>query len=305
MRVRLLGTAAGGGFPQWNCNCPNCRIVRAGIGRARQRTQSSVALSANGEHWFLVNASPDVRAQIESFAPLLPSERVRGTGVDGILLTNADLDHTLGLLLLREGERLVVHATTAVRRALTNELRMDEVLSRYGGVTWRESPAELAPLLTRDGTPSGVWYAAFPVPGKLPRYREGTVVPSLGDTVGYRFEDEKTRGRLVVIPNAAALTDSVLAQMRASDALLLDGTFWSEDEMQGLGAGNIGAREMGHLPIGGADGTLAAVVGLPARLKVYLHINNTNPILCEDSPARQAVEAAGVIVGYDGQEFNL
>ena len=117
MRVRLLGTAAGGGFPQWNCNCPNCRIVRAGTGRARQRTQSSVALSANGEHWFLVNASPDVRAQIESFAPLLPSDRVRGTGVDGILLTNADLDHTLGLLLLREGERLVVHATTAVRRA--------------------------------------------------------------------------------------------------------------------------------------------------------------------------------------------
>jgi pyrroloquinoline quinone biosynthesis protein B len=279
--------------------------VRAGTIRARPRTQCCVAFSADGTHWFLLNASPDMRAQLESFAPLLPGKGVRGTGVDGILLTSGDLDQTFGLLLLREGESLVVHATTEVRRALTEDLRMEAVLSRYGGVTWREPPAELAPLLAGDGTPSGVRYAAFPVPGKLPRYREGRAVPSPGDTIGYRLEDEKTKGRLVFVPNAAALTDAVLAQLRASDAFLLDGTFWSEREMQTLGAGTLGARGMGHLPIEGVDGSLAYVAGLPVPLKVYVHVNNTNPILCEDSPERQAIEAAGVIVGYDGQEFVL
>ncbi len=303
MRVRLLGTAAGGGFPQWNCNCPNCQSARAGTDGARPRLQASVALSGDDEHWFLLNASPDVRAQIESFAPFLPAVGVRGTGIEGILLTNADLDHTLGLTLLREGNNLVVHATTAVRRALTEGLRLDAILSCYGGVTWREPPTELTPLLGRAGTPSGLRYAAFPVPGKLPRYREGSAAPSDADTVGYRFEDEKTKGRLVFIPNVAALGDSVLDQLRASDAVLLDGTFWSEQEMPALGAGTLGASAMGHLPIGGAGGSLAQIGGLPALLKVYLHINNTNPMLCEGSPERQTVEAAGVIVGYDGQEF--
>jgi len=303
MLVRLLGTAAGGGFPQWNCNCALCKDVRTGTARARPRAQSSVALSADGRHWFLLNASPDVRAQIESFPSLLPADGVRGTGIDGILLTNADLDHTLGLPLLREGECLVVHATTAVRRALTEDLRMEAILSCYGGVTWREPPAELSPLLTSAGARGGIRYAAFPVPGKLPRYRVGRALPSAGDTVGYRFEDERTKGRLVFVPTAAALTDSMLEQLRAADALLLDGTFWSEEEMLAAGAGKFRAREMGHLPIGGAGGSLAYIADLPARLKVYLHINNTNPILCEDSAERKAVEAAGVTVGHDGLEF--
>jgi pyrroloquinoline quinone biosynthesis protein B len=305
MRVRLLGSAAGGGFPQWNCNCPNCSKVRSGIAGARPRMQSSVALSAEGEYWFLLNASPDVRAQIESFEPLLPSKGVRGTGVAGILLTNADLDHTLGLLLLREGECLIVHATSAVRRALTDNLRLEEILSSYGGVIWREPPAELTPLLTGDGAPSGLRYAAFPVPGKLPRYREGSAVASPGDTIGYCFEDEKTNGRLVFVPNAAALTESVRGYLSGCDAFLLDGTFWSDREMQAVGAGTLGAREMGHLPIGDADGSLAYIGDLNVPLKIYLHINNTNPILCEGSPERQLIEAAGAIVGYDGQEFTL
>ena len=252
MRIRLLGTAAGGGFPQWNCNCFNCGGVRAGTVRARPRTQSSVALSPDGRHWFLLNASPDVRGQIESFAPLLPAHAVRGTGVTGILLTNADLDHTLGLLILREGHSLVVHATMAVRRALCEDLRMEAILSRYGGVDWREPPGELTPL-----------------------------------------------------PNVAALNESVLAELRASDVLLLDGTFWSEHEMQAAGAGTLSASEMGHVPIGGADGSLAHIAGLPAQLKIYLHINNTNPILREDSAERQAIETAGAVVGVDGQVFTL
>ena len=303
MRVRLLGTAAGGGFPQWNCNCPNCRGVRSGTIRARPRTQSSVALSADGARWFVLNASPDLRQQIESFAPLWPLAGVRGTGIGGVLLTSADLDHTLGLLLLREGEGLVVHATAAVRRALTESLRLEEILTRYGGIAWREPPAELAPLLTGAGTASGLRYAAFAVPGKPPRYREAAAAPAPGDTVGYRLEDETTRGCLVFIPNALALTESVLGHLRGGDALLLDGTFWSEREMIELGAGTRGATEMGHQPVGGGAGSLSLVAGLPARVKVYLHINNTNPILREDSAERHLLDAAGVLVGYDGQEF--
>jgi pyrroloquinoline quinone biosynthesis protein B len=264
-----------------------------------------VALSADGERWFLLNASPDVRAQVESFAPLLPAAGVRGTGIEGVLLTSADLDHTLGLLLLREGDRLVVHATATVRRALADGLRLEEILSCYAGVTWREPPGELIPLRARGGEPSGLRYAAFPVPGKPPRYREGRAAPSPGDAVGYRFEDERTGGRLVFVPGAAALPDGVRAQLRDSDAVLLDGTFWGEREMQGLGAGALTASEMGHLPVGGAGGSLAAVADLPVPVKVYLHINNTNPILCEGSPERRAVEAAGAVVGHDGQELTL
>jgi pyrroloquinoline quinone biosynthesis protein B len=305
MRVRLLGTAAGGGFPQWNCNCTNCRAVRSETTHAQPRMQTTVALSADERHWFLLNASPDIRAQIESFAPLLPVEGIRGTGVDGILLTNADLDHTLGLLLLREGGCLIVHATPAVRRALTEDLRMEAILSIYGGVAWREPPTEPTSLLTGGGTTSGLRYTSFPVVGKLPRYREGRVAPSPGDTIGYCFEDVNSGGRLAFVSNAAALTDRVLAILGKCDALLLDGTFWSDDEMQVTCAGAVGAREMGHLPIGGADGSLARIADLPARLKIYVHINNTNPILRDDTPERKEVEAAGVVVGYDGLEFSL
>ncbi|HTU20571.1 MAG TPA: pyrroloquinoline quinone biosynthesis protein PqqB [Gemmataceae bacterium] len=305
MQVRLLGTAAGGGFPQWNCGCVNCEGVRRGTIRARPRTQSCVAVSADGRRWFLLNASPDVRVQIESFAPLLPRGSVRGTGIQGIVLTNADLDHTLGLLVLREGGRLSVHATSSVRRALDEGLHLSEVLDRYGGVDWRQPPTSAAPLACADGTLSGLSYAAFPVPGKLPRYREGRASPSGEDTVGYQLVDESTGKRLVYVPGLAALDRDVLTRLQTADVVLLDGTFWSDDEMRTAGAGSTSAREMGHLPVGSEDGSLTTLASLPAARKIYVHINNTNPILREDSPERQAVENAGVEVGWDGMEFTL
>jgi pyrroloquinoline quinone biosynthesis protein B len=305
MHVRLLGTAAGGGFPQWNCGCLNCEGVRRGTIRARPRTQSCAAVSADGRRWFLLNASPDVRVQIESFAPLLPRGTVRGTGIQGILVTNADLDHTLGLLVLREGGRLSVHAASSVRRALDEGLHLSEVLDRYGGVDWRQPPANLAPLTCADGTLSGLRYAAFPVPGKLPRYREGRTSPSGEDAVGYQLVDESTGGRLVYVPGLAALDRDVLTRLRDTDALLLDGTFWSDEEMRIVGAGGASARAMGHLPVGSEDGSLAVVASLPAARKIYIHINNTNPMLREDSPERQVVERTGVEVGWDGLEFTL
>jgi pyrroloquinoline quinone biosynthesis protein B len=305
MHVRLLGTAAGGGFPQWNCGCFNCEGVRRGTIRARPRTQSCAAISADRRRWFLLNASPDIRVQIESFGPLLPQGTVRGTTIQGILLTNADLDHTLGLLVLREGGGLIVHATLSVRRALDEGLHLTEVLERYCGVDWRSPPASLAPLACADGTASGLSYAAFPVPGKLPRYREGRASTSGDDAVGYQFVDKSTGRKLVYIPGLAAISRDVLTQLEDADVLLLDGTFWSEEEMQIVGAGKSSAREMGHLPVGPEDGSLSTVSSLPAVRKIYIHINNTNPMLREDSAERRAVEKAGAEVGWDGQEFSV
>ncbi len=303
MRVRLLGTAAGGGFPQWNCNCANCRRARSEEPGVRPRLQTSVALSADGVRWLLLNASPDVARQVESFGPLLPTG-ARGTRIGGIALTNADLDHSLGLFVLREGDRLTVHATAAVRRALADDLRMETILSRYCGIAWREPPTVLTPLCWPDGTPSGIRYAAFPVPGKLPRYREGGQ-PSADDAIGYRFVDETSGGRLVFAPNFAALDDRLMQELETADACLVDGTFWSDDEMSTAGVGSTTAREMGHLPVGGPTGSLSRIAGLPARHKIYVHVNNTNPLLVDDSPQRRAVEAAGMSVGYDGMEFEF
>jgi pyrroloquinoline quinone biosynthesis protein B len=262
-------------------------------------------VSGDDRHWFLLNASPDVLAQVESFPPLLPRGAVRGTGIEAVLLTNADLDQTLGLLLLREGEALVVHATPAVRRSLTEGLNLAAVLACYSGVTWHVPPAELRPLPRRDGSPSGLRYVAFAVPGKPPRYREHGPEPSPGDTVGYCFQDEATGGRLAFVPHVAALDDRLLGWLADCDAILLDGTFWSEDELHVAGAGGLGAGAMGHLPVGGPRGSLGRVGRLPALHKVYLHVNNTNPMLREGSPERQAVEAAGMGVGFDGMEFLL
>jgi pyrroloquinoline quinone biosynthesis protein B len=305
MHVRLLGTAAGGGFPQWNCGCLNCEGVRRGAIRARPRTQSCAAISADGRRWFLLNASPDVRVQIESFTPLLPYGAVRGTAIQGILVTNADLDHTLGLLMLREGGRLSVHATSSVQRALDEGLHLTEVLSCYGGVDWRRPPACLDPLVCADGTSSGLNYLAFPVQGKLPRYREGRAIPSAEDAVGYQFVEESTGRRLAYVPGLAALDRDVLTRLQDADALLVDGTFWNDEEMRLVGAGSASARAMGHLPVGSKDGSLPVVASLPAARKIYVHINNTNPMLREDSPERRAVEKAGVEVGWDGLEFTL
>lgn len=305
MHIHLLGTAAGGGFPQWNCHCKNCRGLRSGTVRARPRLQSCLALSADGRRWFLIGASPDIRAQIESFPPLRPEGAVRGSGIEGVLLAGADLDHVLGLLVLREGGQLAIHAMQVVRHALTEGLALIPVLERYGTRVWREPPVEPAPLRLGDGTPSDLIYEAFPVPGKPPKYMEGRVTPGPGDCVGYRIEDRATGGRLVVLHGAAALNDAVMDRLDACDAALIDGTFWSEHEMSEAGTGAITASQMGHLPISGPGGSLARLTPSPIARKIYWHINNTNPILRDDSSQRLEVETAGFEVGWDGLEFTL
>ncbi|SRR5260370_28359222 len=306
MHVRLLGTAAGGGFPQWNCNCTNCQGVRSGTLQARPRTQSCVAISADKIRWFLLNASPDIHRQIEAFSPLTPpADSPRGSGIAAILLTDADLDHSLGLFLLREGFQQTIYATATVRHALTEGLTLSPVLSHYCGIEWREASLTWTPLCYADRSPSGLLYTAFALPDKPPPYMRGHEIPSTGDRVGYCFTDGRTGRKLLFMPGVGALNKSIMTYLHACDALLLDGTFWHEDEMRVMVGSKASAASMGHLPVGGPNGSLQVITPLPIAHKIYAHINNTNPMLVEDSPEYALVKAAGVEIGWDGLELTL
>lgn len=305
MQIHLLGTAAGGGVPQWNCNCAVCREAREGSGRVQPRTQSSVAISADGRSWFLLNASPDIRAQIENFPPLCPTAgKPRNSPIEAVLLTNADLDHTLGLLLLREGEKLCVHATPNARLALREGISFEPALESFCGTRWIEPPTKREPLLRRDGSASGLTYQAIPLGGKPPRFMKLNAAAS-GNVVGYQITDVKTGGRLLFLPDVAEMNETVLRWLPECEALLFDGTFWSENEMRERGLGALSAADMGHAPISGERGSLKVLAELKVSNKIYTHINNTNPMLIEDSAECAAVKAAGCLVGRDGMELTI
>jgi pyrroloquinoline quinone biosynthesis protein B len=280
--------------------------VRQGTLQARPRTQSSVALSADGTHWFLLNASPDIRQQIEAF-PLLapPAGSARGSSIAAVLLTDADLDHTLGLLIMREGLHRTIYATSVVHHALTRGLALASALSHYCEVEWREPAQELTPLPLANGSPSGLSYVACPLTGHPPRYMGEEALPQEGDRVGYYFVDGRSGGRLLYVPGLATLEAPVRNLLAYCDALLLDGTFWSEHEMEETQTGSKSASAMGHLPVGGSQGSLLEIAALPMRHRIYVHINNTNPLLREDSSEYAAVRAAGIEVGRDGLELTL
>lgn len=295
--VRVLGAAAGGGFPQWNCNCPQCRAVRDGSRPCRSRTQSSVAVSADYRRWFLLNASPDVRAQIESFPPLHP-RGLRDSPLQAVLLTDAELDHTLGLLLLREADRLEVHATAAVHETLLEGTSLLQTLGAYTDVEWRTVATGKEVSLA-----DGLSYRAFGVPTSK-RARFGTERREDG-VVGYRITDGRTGRSLVYLPGVQESTASMLAHLEGCTCLLFDGTCWQDDELIRLGIAGKTSRGMGHLPIGGADGSLKRLAPLPIEHKIYIHINNTNPILIEGSPERRIVEESGLEVAEDGLELEI
>jgi pyrroloquinoline quinone biosynthesis protein B len=297
MWVRVLGSAAGGGFPQWNCACPPCRAVRDGSRPARPRTQSSVAVSADGRRWFLLNASPDVRAQMASFPALHPSGG-RRVPLEAVLLTDAELDHTLGLLLLREGGGLELHATEATRETLCDGTALLRTLEAYCPVTWRPVvPGVDVPLA------DGLTYRAFDVPStKRARFGSGE---QKGRVVGYRLTDERSGRTLVYLPAVQELTAPVREQLEPCSCLLVDGTCWDDDELIRLGVGGRTAREMGHLPIGGPGGSLEQLAGLPVGRTIYIHLNNTNPVLLEDTPERHLVEQHGMEVAVDGLELQM
>lgn len=305
MIVRVLGSAAGGRFPQWNCGCPNCEGVRAGCVPARPRTEESVAVSADGRAWFLLNVSADVRAQVEAF-PALHPRGLRHSPIAGVVLTSGDLDHCLGLLVLREWHPLVVYATEPVRRGFTEGNVFYRTLERVPGqVTWRVlKPEEDEELAGPDGRPAGLAVRAVPVPGKPPLHLAGVRGADPADTVALLVRDRSGR-TLAYAPGVAAVTDDVRRLVGEADVVFFDGTFWSSDEMPALGLGARRAEDMAHVPMSGPGGSLAALAGLRAAARVYIHINNTNPVLREDSPERRAVEAAGWAVAWDGMELRV
>ena len=304
MRVIILGSAAGGGVPQWNCACPNCTDARHDN---RGRTQSSVAVSADGERWILLNASPDLRTQLAAHHELWPrGGGRRGSSIAAVILTDGEIDHTLGLLLMRESaSRLPVYAPGGVTALLDDAWPLYRVLSAYSGVERRVlDEGRPMPLTDHTGAPLGICCAATPVARRPPRYARGTS-PSTFD-VGLRLEDERTGGTLAYVPTAGAIDDPVRRVASGADLLLFDGTFWSDDELRAVGGSDAPtAREMGHLPVGAPGGSLEQLPRLGAKRTVLVHINNTNPVLCRSSAERAQVEAAGITVGEDAMAFEL
>jgi pyrroloquinoline quinone biosynthesis protein B len=281
IRIHILGSAAGGGLPQWNCACVNCVAARAG--KIDPQTQSSIAISADSEefqNWWLINASPDLPRQIESTARLQPRRNAsRNTPIAGVLLTNADIDHALGLLLLRQQETpLVVYATDETRAALA---WLDRVLARFCGIEWRTATAKFQSL------DSGMAFRAIELPG----------------SVAFQFRDDASGRTALFAPSVGSLTEQLRDAVHTSDVVVFDGTFWSDGELGRVRPGARSARQMNHLPIN--DGSYDLLRQSPARRKIYIHINNTNPILFEDSPERRLLDQHGMEVAADGLELDI
>jgi len=307
LRIRVLGSAAGGGFPQWNCNCRNCDGLRKGSLRAQARTQSSIALSAgaaDGASWVLFNASPDLLAQIKAFPALQPGRGVRDTAIRSILLMDAQIDHTTGLLMLREGQPLNIYCTDAVREDLSTGNPLFKILEHYCGVRWQRLPMDARSTFSVHGA-EALLFTAVPLSSKAPPYSPHRKDPREGDNIGVRIRDPRSGKVLFYAPGLGAIEPHLQPFLEEADCLLVDGTFWTDDEMIRLGVSAKHARDIGHLPQSGAGGMLEVLAPLKASRKILIHINNTNPILDEDSAERRALERAGIEVAFDGMDIHL
>lgn len=304
MQVIVLGAAAGGGFPQWNCNCRNCDGVRRGTMRTRARTQSSIAVSANGVDWVLFNASPDVLAQIKAIPVLQPARTLRDTGIRAVLLVDGQIDHTTGLLMLREGRPLEIWCTEMVREDLTTGNPLFNILGHYCGVNWHNLPTASGNRFSIDGI-ERLSFTAVPLKSKAPPYSPHREDPHEGDNIGVRITDEHSGKNLFYAPGLGEIEPHLEPFLAQADALMVDGTFWTDDEMIRLGISSKRGRDIGHLPQSGAGGMISVLQPLKAARKILIHINNTNPILDEDSPERAQLNRAGIEVAHDGLEINL
>jgi pyrroloquinoline quinone biosynthesis protein B len=312
MKIKVLGSSAGGGFPQWNCNCRNCDGVRRGTLKATRRTQSSIAVSANGEDWLLVNASPDLLAQIAANPELQPARRARDSGIAAVLVIDAQIDHVTGLLMLRERDTpLPLYATDAVWQDLRSGFPVAPILSHYCGVEHHRIALDGAPLAV--AALHGVRIDALPLSSKAPPYSPHRHAPERGDNIGLVFTNLQSGKRAFYAPGLGAIEAHVLAAMREADLLLVDGTLWTGDEMIRLGLSKKTAADMGHLPQTGSGGMIETLGSLDADRtgkageirKVLIHINNTNPILVEDGAERRVLTEHGIEVAYDGMAFEL
>lgn len=307
MKLVVLGSAAGGGLPQWNCACVNCERARAGDPHVKPRSQASVAVSADGERWFVINASPDLRQQIGAAPQLHPKQGLRHSPIAGVLLTGSEIDQVAGLLTLREGQSLALYATAEVHTILDAN-PVFEALNRSRVERRRvalETPVDLADV---RGEAAGLRVELFPVPGKVPLYLEGDRDPGdmrgvAGDTVGVSISAGGRRA--LYIPGCAAVDSDLLARAEGADLLLFDGTLWDDQEMIRLGLSQKTGRRMGHISVSGEDGSMTALAGATTRRRVFIHINNSNPLLDDASEQRRQANAAGWDVAFDGQEFSL
>jgi pyrroloquinoline quinone biosynthesis protein B len=304
MHVHVLGSGAGGGFPQWNCNCRNCRGMRAGTLRARARTQSSIAVSADRSGWVLLNASPDIRAQLDAFPELQPGGAVRNTAIRAVLLMDSQIDHVTGLLSLREGRRLAVHCTAQVRADLTTGLPLIPVLSHYLELDLQTIELDQPAGFAVPGV-EHLSFQAIALTSKAPPYSPHRHAPERGDNLGMLIRDTRSGSTLFYAPGLGEVDARVRSLLAEADCALIDGTFWRDDEMAVEGISSKRASEMGHLALSGAGGMLSMLKALPPRRRILIHINNTNPILDEDSAERSELTACGVEVAWDGMEISL
>jgi pyrroloquinoline quinone biosynthesis protein B len=309
MRVKILGSAAGGGFPQWNCACPNCRSVRAGTFLGKSRTQAQVAVSADSKTWFLLGASPDLRAQIEATPELHPRDGIRQSPIAGVVLLNADIDHVLGLLLLRELQPLRAYATESVHRILSEDNSMFAMLQRVPDqLTW--TPFALGSafsLLSPSKEDSGIHCRALSLGTHFPGYvapNRQTKLTVEESSLGLIVESPSGK-RLAYMPAVPQISSELLKELDSADVLLFDGTFWSDDELIRIQGSGQTAEQMGHVPVSSADGSLSRLAQLRRPRKIYVHINNTNPMLNEAGPEYRQVREAGWEIAEDGWQFDL
>ena len=307
MQVEILGSAAGGGFPQWNCRCRNCLSLRAGTFRGKARTQTQVAVSNDGRSWFLLNASPDLRLQIEACRALYPRTGARDSPIEGVVLTSAELDQIVGLLSLRELQPLRVYCTGSVRRILQEDNSVFAMLNRVSPqAVWTEiTPEKPFSLLTVGEAEIGLCCEPFPLGKCYPAYvgDERRLLPqeaSLGLILS-----AAGGGRLAYVPGVPDVDDSLLRRLDACDVVLFDGTFWSDDELIRVQGGGPTSRQMGHIPVSSEQGSLRKLSEVRRPRKIFVHVNNTNPMLDESSAEYQQVRAAGWEIAEDGWQFDL
>jgi pyrroloquinoline quinone biosynthesis protein B len=309
MRIKILGSAAGGGFPQWNCGCRHCAASRAGTFRGKSRTQTQVAISNDGHAWFLLNTSPDLRMQIEATPTLHPRSAGRDSPINGVVLTSGDIDQIAGLLSLRELQPVRIYCTASIRHILQDDNTMLGMLNRVPGqVSWTEIGCDASfPLLTVAGDDSGMGCTVFSLGSRYPAYvsRERAASLKAEEALLGLIVTSSSGGRLAYMPAVPAVNTALIERLQSADVLLFDGTFWSDDELLRVQGGGATAREMGHIPVSGADGSLRALAGLSRPRKVFVHLNNTNPMLDESGPEYREVRAAGWEVAEDGWSFEL
>ena len=303
MKIRVLGSGAGGGFPQWNCNCHNCSRLRAGAMLAKARTQSSIALSTDDKHWLLFNASPDIRAQLESFPAIQPKNGIRDTGITAILLMDAQIDHCTGMLMLREGKPLNVYCTDMVKEDLSTGFPVFKMLEHYCTVQTHSIPLD-GTGFTIAGIADCQFYA-HALKSKAPPYSPHRHNPHEGDNIGITIEQVSTGKKVYYAPGLGEIEAHVMQAMREADCLLVDGTFWHDEEMCDQQISHKKARDIGHLPQSGKGGMMEVLSAIKKARKLLIHINNTNPILDEVSEPYQLLMQAGIEVAYDGLEIEL